>query len=237
MIQAVTFDLWWTIFEYREATLERKIALLSDMLGHQGLDRDRESMREAFIYSRNLFDRSWKRAKRSHSPRARVEAVLDRMGVSLPAGAMKDLTGEIEEAILAEPPNLVHGVAEAIDSLSQAYTLGIISDTGMTPGRVVRTLLDRAGLLSLFSSTLFSDEVGCYKPHAEIFKLALRDLAVLPAQAVHIGDDPQTDVRGAKGVGMKAILFNRSSATGTVAEGADVVIGSYDGLMEIVHGL
>ena len=237
MIKAITFDLWWTILNYSQAIVERRLALLSLRLRNRGFEADVEEVRDAHTYVQNLFGDSWERAKRSFSPRERVEALLNRIDISLPEEDLRDLTRELEEVALEEPPDLVQGVEEAIRSLSKSYSLGIISDTGMTPGRVLRPLLAKAGLLRFFSSSLFSDEIGYYKPHPTIFTVALRDLAVLPEEAVHIGDNPKTDVQGAKGVGMKAILFNRSGSAETEIGQADAVIEDYHGLREVVEGL
>ncbi len=43
------------------------------------------------------------------------------------------------------------------------------------------------------------------KPEAEIFLRALRNLGVTPNESVFIGDHPDTDVMGAKRIGMKSI--------------------------------
>ena len=53
----------------------------------------------------------------------------------------------------------------------------------------------------------FSDEMGVPKPAAEIFRRVLDQAGVGPAVAVHVGDDPVTDVAGARGVGMRAIHY------------------------------
>ncbi len=237
MIRAVTFDLWGTIFNYSEAIVARRLSLLSDKLKRQGSDPDAENLKDAYIRTQDLFEDSWERAKRSFSSRERIEAILNRLGASLIPAELEELVREIEEAVLSEAPDLVDGVEKAIVSLSPNYKLGIISDTGMTPGRVLRPLLEKVGLLSHFSFSLFSDEVGYYKPHAEIFRRALRELAVPPEQAVHIGDRPETDIKGAKGVGMKAILFSPSGSSEIDIGQADAVIEDYHRLKEVVETL
>ncbi len=237
MIRAVTFDLWWTIFNYTEAIVERRLALLYERLRTHGWDADIEGLRDAYTSSQCLFEGSWERSERSFSPQERVESILERVGISLPPNELGKLVEDIEDAALVEPPDLVEGAGEALNSLQRSYQLGIISDTGMTPGRVLRVLLERAGMLRLFSVSLFSDEVGYYKPHPEIFRRALRDLGVRPQEAVHLGDNPETDVKGAKGVGMRAILFNPSGATEMAPGVADAVINSYGPLEEVVGRL
>lgn len=105
------------------------------------------------------------------------------------------------------PPRLIGGVRETIPRLAERYRLAIICDTGITPGRVLREILARDGMLPYFRHCIFSDEVGRTKPHIDNFHLALRKLRAHPEEAVHVGDLIRTDIRGAQGAGMHALLF------------------------------
>jgi putative hydrolase of the HAD superfamily len=51
--------------------------------------------------------------------------------------------------------------------------------------------------------------VGYQKPHAAIFEHALDLLGAAPADAIHVGDDPQADVIGARGAGIEPVLIDR----------------------------
>jgi putative hydrolase of the HAD superfamily len=69
----------------------------------------------------------------------------------------------------------------------------------------------------------FSDECGIRKPDPDIFHLALRQVGVLPEQAVHVGDDPVLDVEGARDAGMRVIqVAPTGRATGPVKPDAVV---------------
>jgi putative hydrolase of the HAD superfamily len=81
-----------------------------------------------------------------------------------------------------------------------------------TPGATLRHLLERFRLLGYFAYTTFSDEVGIRKPAPEIFALTLRAIGGDPATAVHVGDDPILDVRGAQAAGMRVIQVISASA-------------------------
>jgi len=65
------------------------------------------------------------------------------------------------------------------------------------------------GILKFFRFTIFSDEVGYDKPSPIIFKQALKLLGVEPQQTIHVGDLPETDIIGAKGMGMLTVWVNR----------------------------
>ncbi len=60
------------------------------------------------------------------------------------------------------------------------------------------------------NSLAISCEVGVEKPDAEIFLTALRAAGVSAADAIHVGDCYEEDVRGAEAVGMRAVLVDRN---------------------------
>ncbi len=110
---------------------------------------------------------------------------------------------EIENASLLADLELLPGVRETIPALAAAgYRLGIISDTSLTTGRILRSFLEKDGLLDCFTALTFSDETGYPKPDRRMFESTLAELGADPAQAVHVGDTPRTDIAGAKALGM-----------------------------------
>jgi FMN phosphatase YigB (HAD superfamily) len=51
--------------------------------------------------------------------------------------------------------------------------------------------------------------VGWEKPDVRTFRAALDPLEIDPADALHIGDQPRSDVQGALDTGMRAALIDR----------------------------
>lgn len=78
-------------------------------------------------------------------------------------------------------------------------------------------------LEGLFSVTVSSLDHGYMKPHPSIFQSALRALDVEPSEAVMVGDSFSHDVEGARRLGMRAILVERSSSS-TSARPAEVPV-------------
>jgi putative hydrolase of the HAD superfamily len=72
---------------------------------------------------------------------------------------------------------------------------------------ILRRVLERYGLLGYFGAISYSDEVGFRKPEPEIFRVTLARSGVAPEEAVHIGDNPDADVVGAQGAGMRAAHY------------------------------
>src|SRR5690606_35682267 len=152
------------------------------------------------------------------------------LGLSTPEPGAATLCRSIEGAILFAPPVLVPGAAALLADLDRAgVRLGIISDTWITVGRVMHRILERDCILRHFTAFVFSDETGVTEPHRTAFETALAQLGVAAEQCVHVGDLPETDIIGAKAVGMRAVLV--TGVSGRDAEGvADAVVTDYRGL-------
>lgn len=71
------------------------------------------------------------------------------------------------------------------------------------------TLLTELGLTEFFAFILPSAEVGVEKPNERIFRLALQRVGLRPEEVVHIGDQYEADVIGARAVGITPILLDR----------------------------
>ena len=87
-------------------------------------------------------------------------------------------------------------------------TMGLISNTGMTPGFTFRSYLEERGMLEYFHTLTFSDEVKLAKPATEIFTMTLEAMGVRPEQTIHVGDHVINDVLGAKRCGMKTVWIS-----------------------------
>jgi putative hydrolase of the HAD superfamily len=165
-----------------------------------------------------------------------VDELLSYVDAELPEDAEEALGRAMEAIYLrGDEPRPVSGVTEVVPRLAQRFRLGLISDTGLTPGRVLRQVMDRDGLLSYLDVLTFSDELGMAKPQPEPFLYTLRLLDASPEEAAHIGDLPETDLRGARGVGMKTILFLGVSHRDDGRQLADGIFADYDKLEELLE--
>jgi HAD superfamily hydrolase (TIGR01549 family) len=237
MLQAITFDFWGTLYQHAYACEER-LRLLEETLTRHSQSRPWTALEAAYHHVLSVWERVWKEEHRSITFERWMREILTYLDADLPAAAVADLRRPIEEAYLeAREPWPVPGVAEVLPRLSRRYRLGVISDTGLTPGRTLRQVLQRDGLLRYFSALTFSDESGVTKPHPEQFWRTLNALETRPAEAAHVGDLPETDVAGAQGVGMKAILFLGMSNRQDGIPLADAAFESYDELEELLERL
>jgi FMN phosphatase YigB (HAD superfamily) len=223
MIKAVTLDLWNTLLEDHRLP-ERKVlrtARLRELLRAAGVEAGDEQIDDAMQASWDNFDRIWVREHRTPTTTESASVVL----ASLKAPADPELYQKtvtlLEEIILEAPPRPVAGVVKTLPLLAKRYALAVVCDSGLTPGRVLRQVLDSYGLTSHFGSLFFSDEHGFCKPDPRAFHTALDAIGVPPGKAVHVGDIQRTDVAGAHHAGLLAVHFmgvNASDASLSTGE-------------------
>jgi putative hydrolase of the HAD superfamily len=197
-----------------------------------------DELEAAYNHARSVWDQVWRDQRRSIPIERWLEELLGHLDVRMPGEAEHELGKRIESVYLnGDEPRPVTGVEEVLPRLSDRYRLGLISDTGLTPGRVLRDIMRRDRLLSYFEVLTFSDEIGAAKPQPKPFLRTLNLLNVEAAEAVHIGDLPETDLRGARGVGMKAVLFLGVSHREDGRELADAVFEDYGELCALLERL
>lgn len=209
-IKAISFDFWHTLFtEPPDALLfyrERKKSLLAQAIGGYRTFAQPELDRACRVEAEH-HNSVWREEHRTLMADERVKRILTHLDVSLPDHELAQLVMRFEENLLENPPVIVDGARETLSRLSSGYRLGIISDVGFSPGRMLKRVLADHGLLDVFDSLVFSDEAGRAKPHAEVFETTARSLSAKPEQIVHIGDLEYTDIVGAKRAGYHAIRF------------------------------
>ena len=115
--------------------------------------------------------------------------------------------------------------------------IGLISNTGMTPGTTFRTYLANNGLLEFFDTLTFSDEVKMSKPAKEIFMMTLRSLNSTPGKTVHVGDSILNDVAGARKCGLKTVWITGFSEREDPSDPDTEPDETVDGLASVVQAI
>jgi len=65
------------------------------------------------------------------------------------------------------------------------------------------------GIGAWIDGLVVSEAVGVAKPDPKIFETALATAAASPGRATMLGDSWSSDIEGARGVGVRAVWFNR----------------------------
>jgi putative hydrolase of the HAD superfamily len=209
-IEAISLDFWNTLFVETPGAFAFYAARRRQLLA--------AAVRECGPFSDDQIDSAcraeaeahyviWRSEHRTLNAGQRLSTILEMLHAHLPSERVDELATAYEEGILERPPVLVDGAGAALEEFSGKYKLGIISDVGFSPGRVLRRILADSGILPAFDSLVFSDEAGCSKPHLEVFKQTAARLGAEPERITHIGDLEHTDIVGAKAAGYRAIRF------------------------------
>jgi putative hydrolase of the HAD superfamily len=96
----------------------------------------------------------------------------------------------------------IEGADELIDQLAETYRLGLLTNGPVT---AQRDKLDRLGWGSRFDAVVISGHLDAGKPDERAFQAVLDALDVSPDEAVHVGDQVESDVEGATSAGLSAV--------------------------------
>jgi len=210
-IRAITFDFWGTLFtegpEYAGHVKTLRNEILLDAASEAGLPAEPAAVMEAWRQAALDFDTAWM-AEQVMTPFDRVTRIFSYLGLPYDEGHLALTTQRIVEAGLQGSLIPLPGVLETLPQLAHHYRLGIVSDTGVSTGRILLEQLGRHKLHNLFSGFSFSDETGVVKPNPEAFLAALDEMGNKPQESLHIGDIPRTDIAGAFQTGYPyAVLY------------------------------
>ena len=111
--------------------------------------------------------------------------------------------------------------------------IGLISNTH----RCLASLQSHFELEPYITAALSSSDHGYLKPHPSIFEAALKLVGVTPAESVMVGDSLNHDIRGARHVGMKGVLIERSATSNSDAQEGIRVIRTLVELPGMLRGL
>ena len=227
-IRAVTYDCWGTLLKDRdwEGAWKKRLGALSRSLGIEESEAD-ILLKEAW----SKHDEAWKQVE-TFGPGRMAAYCLEARGI-FDDDRITDLTREFEEASVEVGVEAVEGAADTMAALRDAnIKMALVCDTGLSPGRVVRQMLEDCGLADYLEVFCFSDEVGVPKPGNEIFEKALAGLGVAPPEALHVGDLKRTDIAGAHDIGMHTARFRGVHDDKSDAPDSPIVLDRHEQLLE-----
>ncbi len=235
-IRAVTFDCWGTLLAFephpRRAHRARLDALV-EAAGRRGVELSSERAAEVIGAGHRRHLEHWADARQTGSPEM-ARWALESLGITEEALA-EELARSFEEAALLDEIPTLEGAERTLRGLAECgVRRALVCDTGFSPGRVVRELLDRVGLLRWLEVLVFSDEAGMPKPHAPVFRAALDGLESAAASTLHVGDLLRTDVAGAREIGMGTIRIRDHNDDQAQLPEADAVVDSHAALRRLL---
>jgi len=240
MIEAITFDWWHTIAEtpwpdYDDRMRRLRVEAIREALTGAGLVVEPDVLYRAYDRHTDLLQKAWK-DRVDLTAEEQVRAFLDLAGLD---GVGADLEPTVLDAfgraIRSRPPILYPHVGATLARLKAAgHSVGLVSNTGRTWGRFLRPIQDDLGIGKHFDVRVFSDETRVRKPRREIFLAALDALELTPDRVVHVGDDVDADIEGAKALGMRAVWINTGFWPGASTDQADAEIRDHEELFDVL---
>ena len=234
MIKAVSFDFYNTLVRFWPPLEEIQQAACHEL----GLTVREEAIIRGYAVADVLFNRENEdRPLSNRSEEDRLEffgryeqLILETAGVAV----TMDLAQRVWKLAMSVPKDFIpfNDVVPALEQLREAgYKVGVITNLRRDLGELCR----QVGLSPYLDFMVSSEEVGMEKPHPPIFMAALKRVGAKPEEVVHVGDQLRSDVLGAQGVGMRAVLIDRSGY------GPDAVdcpkIAGLSELSQILEGL
>jgi len=125
-------------------------------------------------------------------------------------------TGIDKEYLFACPKktNKIPYAIDILEYLKPNYGLHILTN-GFNDVQGVK--LDRSGLAPYFNKVITSESVGAKKPDPRIYEHALEQIGVDKNDTIMIGDNANTDIKGAREFGMDQVFFNPSGKNNVAA--------------------
>ncbi len=210
MIKAVFFDWFNTLARFEPPRQELYIQAFQQF----GIELSpKEVIRGILTADRYYFEENAKSPVEKRSPQEQLEvyvhypkAILAEAGVKVP----KELPLKVMQIVARQFKGVIFALFD--DALSTLKTLkekklvlGLLTNLDKDMNTICREL----GLEPYLDFVVTSGEVGADKPEPPIFLAALQRAGVNASEAVHIGDQYNLDVIGARGVGITPILIDR----------------------------
>jgi putative hydrolase of the HAD superfamily len=222
-ILAITFDLddtLWAIDPVIERAEQRMHAWLAEhypRLPERYSPADLRALRDGIVDTRPELAHDLSALRRESLALAAQHCGYGREAADGAFAVMWQARNEVE---------LFADVLPVLTELSGRLTLG-----GLTNGNAD---IVRIGLHGLLRFCITAREVGVAKPHPAIFDAASAAAGVPASQVLHVGDDPQRDVHGARAAGMRTVWVNRDGHAWPGGPPADAEITDLFGLLELL---
>lgn len=206
----VSLDLWGTLLTHgdRDSAMGWRITEFGRVLHAFGHALPEELLRRTVTSA----DAEAARAQRAHgaqtTPAGQVTGILNTLGITPCADLVTALTIIHAHAVLRACPEPAPGARTALGALADTGArLVLTSNTLSTPGDVHRQLLADLNLSGYFDDLMFSGDLGIAEPRPEIFAAVAARAGTAPSRVIHVGDDWDTDVRGALAAECRAVYY------------------------------
>jgi len=205
-IRAVVFDCYSTLIDIKTDEHKEEIyRYLSLYLQYYGVKMEARKLKLALELEKKHYLQSAKERYPEIDLEILFSNILKKEKLSNPF--LTESCCRLFRALSRERLQLFPDSLPVLEEMKKSgYPIAVVSDAQkvfcLEEGEIL-------GLSPFFGQVVMSTYLGFRKPDPRIFAIACTLLDVAPQQAVYIGNDPETDVKGAQGIGMQAILLDR----------------------------
>ncbi|MBM3945958.1 MAG: HAD family hydrolase [SAR202 cluster bacterium] len=211
-VKAVFFDLFNTLARFwppRDQVQAEACREFGIVVNTAGIDRG-YALADALMAEQNA------RAPLRTLSRAQTQAFFARYEQLVLRGAGVDVDLALAERVWDRVRQVRYGLAlfdDVLPSLARlresGLTIGVISNMNRPGPALARDL----GFQDAVQVVVTSHEVGVEKPDPAMFQAATARAGVTPREAAHVGDQPSSDVDGARAAGLRPVLMDRYRTT------------------------
>lgn len=211
MIKAVFFDWFNTLAHYYPPREE----LESQALKELGFNISPKTISPGlYLADKNFYEENMRLPVRQRSREEQIKVytgfqriMLQEIGI-IPA---EELVSKLMTRMLQLNSIMKFVLFDDVDitlkySKAKKLTVGLLTNLQSEVDSVCREL----GIAGYVDFTVTSGEVGADKPNPPIFLKALELANAKASETIHVGDQYQNDVIGARGVGISPILLDRA---------------------------
>jgi putative hydrolase of the HAD superfamily len=196
-------------FGRRKSIFESLVKTVHSSLVRNGFNIDWSKFLEAYKIVRAQQMKWQKETLREYDMSVRLARVLENLGFKMqPTSEIIHYAREKYYEGYIKHVKMEKNALTVLKSLHSRHKLGLVTNFSHPP--CIHAMLDKFSLRQLFDVIVVSGEIGWVKPSPKIFYATLSKLRLKPHQVIFVGDDPETDIKGAKNIGMKTIFLSSS---------------------------
>ena len=207
-IKGILFDLYGTLIDIEtDESMEEIYRGISHYLTYHGVYLNRWEVRDGYYQ----IMKQQKEGRGEEHPEIDVDAIWDALlrqeGIKAAPARRKlaRILAQIYRGISRKRLQLYPGVKEALDELSPACRMAIVSDA--QPCYALPEI-KAVGLDGYFDPVIISAHYGFRKPDRRLTEKALDIMKLAPAEVICVGNDMYRDIYGASRLGIRTIFVD-----------------------------
>lgn len=219
-----SFDLWLTLIKSNPEFKKQRALLFYNQYNpnHKTIDEVIQIFRQVDVMCNTINEKTGKNID-TDEMYLMVIIALNNYNPNIAVVNTNHLYNQVEKILFNYLPTIYcNNTFNALAQLQQitGAPFNLLSNTAFIKGKSLKIILNQLNIAQFFSFQIYSNEVGISKPNPKIFKLMYLQAKqlqpqtnLLPSQCIHIGDNVNADILGAKQIGLHTLQINTNNLT------------------------